>query len=114
MKEIIDGRKKYEFRKRRPRVLPEKIVIYATSPMKEIVGEVEVIKVLRDTPENIWDLTKNEAGVSWDFFEDYYKDKEEAIAYQLGELNLFSTARTLADYGLSVPPQSFIYLNDIL
>lgn len=113
VKKIIDGEKKYEFRKRGARISPDKIVIYATSPMKVIIGEVDVLDILQDTPENIWAQTQEKAGVSRDFFDNYFKEKQEAIAYQLGELNLFTPAKTLDEYGISFPPQSFVYLNDI-
>ena len=39
---IFNETKKYEFRKRVARKKVEKIVVYATSPVKKIVGEVEV------------------------------------------------------------------------
>lgn len=107
---IIHGTKKYEFRKSRCKENVDTIVIYATSPMKCVVGEVEVKEVLEKSILDMWNETKELAGVSYRFFRSYYKGKRTAIAYSLGDIVLYDEPRTLADFGLRCAPQSFAYV----
>uniref|UniRef100_UPI00300D1DFF ASCH domain-containing protein n=1 Tax=Stomatohabitans albus TaxID=3110766 RepID=UPI00300D1DFF len=78
VKEIFLGNKKYEFRKRLSYQKCSKIIIYSTSPDKRIVGEVNVIETLEMAPSILWERTKDEAGISADKFQEYFKDVEKA------------------------------------
>lgn len=55
---ILNGSKKYEFRKKACKRHVDKILIYSTTPIMKIVGEAEVEDVLVDEPETIWKKTK--------------------------------------------------------
>ena len=110
VEKIINGEKIYEFRKIKAKKRPDKIVIYCTSPIMKIVGEAEVAEILEDTPQNIWKETQALGGVDKDFFFKYYKNKKIAVAYKLKNIKKYKKAKVLADYGLTVAPQSFVYL----
>ena len=79
---ILNGSKKYEFRKKACKRHVDKILIYSTTPIMKIVGEAEVEDVLVDEPETIW---KNVIK--------YGKPKE------------------LKDFGVNSAPQSFQYID---
>ena len=68
VEKIFSGEKRFEFRSTVCKQQINKIVIYETSPISKIVGEVSVSKVLKDTPENIWLKTKDYAGIDYDSF----------------------------------------------
>ena len=53
VEKIFSGEKRFEFRYTVCKQQINKIVIYETSPISKIVGEVSVSKVLKYTPENI-------------------------------------------------------------
>lgn len=72
---------------------------------------VEVLGVLKDSPKKLWEKTRAHAGISRPKFMDYYADKSVAYAYQLGELQKFDTPKTLAEYGITAAPQSFVYID---
>lgn len=108
---IMDGTKRFEFRKVKCRGDVSKIVIYCTSPVMKIVGEASVDGVLDDSPDEIWRLTSSSAGIDKIFFDRYYHGRSRAIAFRLGATRKFEEPRELSDYGLSCPPQSFTYLN---
>lgn len=55
---IIKGSKLYEYRKSRCRSDVDKIIIYATAPQKQVVGEAEIEEILEDDPLTVWDMTK--------------------------------------------------------
>jgi predicted transcriptional regulator len=107
---IFNGNKKYEYRKIKCKEKVDKIIIYSTAPIMQVVGEAEVKKILEDTPEEIWKITQNESGINLEFFKKYYKGRKKAIAYQLTSIIKYEHPKTLKDYGLKMAPQSFIYV----
>lgn len=107
---ILNKTKQYEFRKTKCKRDIDKIIIYATAPISQIVAEVEVIEILEDTPENIWSITKDFAGITKKFFKEYYQNKDIAIAYKLGTVTKYKHPKLLQEIGLKFAPQSFIYL----
>ncbi|MDV0445732.1 hypothetical protein MmiAt1_13260 [Methanimicrococcus sp. At1] len=107
---IMTGEKKFEFRKVRCRSDVDKIVIYATSPIMQVVGEVDILDIIEDRPDEVWNQTSAYAGISRKFYDDYYKGKEKAVAYKLGNVNKYEKSANLADFGIHSAPQSFIYL----
>lgn len=108
---IFEGKKEYEFRKIQCKEEVDKIIIYATYPVMKVVAEVDVEEILIDTPKEIWNKTKKKSGISQEFFFKYYAGKTKAIAYKLRNLNIFEEPRTLQDYSISAPPQSFVYVH---
>ena len=112
VKRILDGTKRFEFRKVVGKKKVTEIVIYCTSPVMKVIGEVKVSNTFVDTPEIIWKLTSNYSGITKDFFDSYYRGKEFAVAYELGEIQKYPEPIDLDDLGISSAPQSFIYLND--
>lgn len=107
---ILSGVKKFEFRKVRCRREVESILIYATSPEMKVVGEARVLQIIEDAPEEVWELTRHESGISYDFFSDYFSGHDTAIAYHLDNVQVFPEPKDLADFGLTHAPQSFAYV----
>lgn len=110
IKSMFEGKKKYEFRKVRSKKKVDKIIIYATVPIKKIVGEATVIDVLEMEKAQLWSVTKKESGISKKYYDEYYDEKKIAIAYKLGEIKEYDSYIDLIDLGLKCPPQSFVYL----
>jgi len=65
---------------------------------------------LIDEPEIIWKKTKEESGIDKNFFDKYYENKNEAVAYKLKNVMKYRRPRELKDYGVSTAPQSFQYI----
>ncbi len=107
---IFNGKKQVEFRKVRCKSDVDKIIIYATSPHKMVVGEAEIAEIIEDDINEVWKQTKNFAGITYPFFRAYYKGKKKAVAYKLRNIEEYEHPRQLSDYGVEHPPQSFIYL----
>ena len=107
---IINGTKRYEYRRRIAKTKITTIIINETSPIKRIVGEAEVEDVLKYTPNTLWEKTKEGSGISKDFFDDYFENAEVAYAYKLGKVTLYDEPRNLEYYGIKSAPQSFIYI----
>lgn len=110
VKNIINGIKKYEYRKIAAKQDISSIIIYETTPVKRIVAEAEIIDVLMYSPEELWKLTKEESGISKEFFDEYFEGKEIAYAYKLGKIKVYNEPKTLLEYGIKAAPQSFVYI----
>lgn len=107
---ILVGTKKFEFRRNVAKRHVDRILIYSTFPEMKVVASVAVLGVLKETPQNLWKKTKDFSGISHDKYMEYFSKKEFAYAYQLGEVKKFKKAKDLSEYGISVAPQSFVYI----
>ena len=110
-KAILDGKKKYEFRKRRCKAGVSKIVFYATAPESKVVGEAEIEDIIEGDPSEIWEQTKEAAGITREKYCMYYDGYSNAVAYKLKNVITYDQPKELSDYGISHVPQSFVYLD---
>lgn len=108
---IFEGTKKYEFRRtifKNPDV--KKVVVYSSSPVKKIIGEFEIEKIISHELETLWNKTKKHSGISKSFFFEYFADKEQGFAIKIKNTKLYRKPKCIReDYNL-LPPQSFLYL----
>jgi|SRR6056297_3149385 len=108
---IFEGSKKFEFRKTifKKRDI-KSVIVYASSPVQKVIGEFEIGEIINDRLENLWDITGDEAGISKEYFYEYFSEKETGFAIQVANKHKYETPRCLKkDYNLH-PPQSFVYL----
>ena len=57
---IFDGTKKFEFRKvifKNPDITT--VVVYASSPVQQVIGEFEIDDIFSFDPDELWKKTKN-------------------------------------------------------
>jgi len=115
VKEIIAGRKKYEFRKSIYKTKDvKKIYIYSSSPEQRIVGMFTPAEVIEDSPANLWRKYKNSAGISKEDFFNYFDTKQLGFAIPIDSLEIFSEPINPKEIiSKFTPPQSFQYINDI-
>ena len=62
---IFSQIKRYEFRKsifKNENI--DTIIVYATKPVSMLVGEFKIKRIYKNTPLQIWESTKNYAGIS--------------------------------------------------
>ena len=110
--QILNGTKTFEYRKNRfRRQNIDSIVIYATSPVMKVIGEVQLVGVLEDEPEIIWEMTYHNGGINKEAYDEYFEGKEKAVAYILGKVKKYDNEKRLSDFHINVPPQSYFYLD---
>lgn len=109
---ILCGEKIYEYRKLKCRLNIEKIYIYSTSPVMKVVGEAGVETILEGSPKEIWNKTRKKSGINKTFFDKYYKNKKQAVAYKLCNVVEYERPMNLGDFGIKSAPQSFQYINN--
>ena len=56
VEKILTGEKKYEFRRRIYRQEVDNIYIYQTLPDAGIVAHFTPSEIIKDTPQNLWDI----------------------------------------------------------
>lgn len=111
--EIVAGRKRYEFRKRGFKKRVDKVYVYASSPVCRIIGEFLLGNVLEGAPDRIWSLTSAQAGISKEYFDEYYDKRPIAYALEIKSFvtykNPINPYETIAEF---TPPQSFCYIKE--
>ena len=108
---IFDGTKKYEFRKsifKKPGV--KKVIVYASSPVQQVIGEFEIERVLSHDVETLWEMSKEHGGISEDFYFEYFSEKEVAYAIEVKNYEKYQVPLSIErDFAVS-PPQSYRYV----
>lgn len=108
---IFDGTKKFEFRKsifKNSKI--NTVVVYASSPMQKVIGEFTFDEIMEENPEVLWEKTKKHSGITKEFFDEYFFNREKAFAIRVKETNQYKTPMDLIDFDLNFAPQSFVYL----
>ena len=108
---IFDGKKKYEFRRTIFRNKDVKtVIVYASSPVKKVIGEFEIDKIFNKDLKTLWNLTKKHSGITEDFFYKYFLGKEKGFAIQIKNAKMYKNHKCLkTEFNLN-PPQSFAYV----
>jgi len=113
VEQIVKGRKSYEFRRAPIRNDLTHIIIYASSPVKEIIGVAEVGEVVSSSPNKIWEKTKQYSGISRSIYREYFRGKNIAYAIHLKKMHIFQNGINVEtieeDFNI---PQSFSYVQE--
>ena len=108
---IFNGTKRYEFRRslfKNPNV--KTVVVYASSPVQRVIGEFEIDSILHSDTNLLWERTKDYAGISEEYFFDYFGDKSSGFAIKIKHTKLYEKSLSLQKEFNVKPPQSFMYL----
>lgn len=111
VKNIIKGTKRFEYRTRVAKQKINKLIIYETFPTKKVIGEVKIIEILAMKPDDLWNKTKEFSGISKEFFDQYFKNKDIAYAYYLGKVIVYDKPKELHEFGVNCAPQAYAYVN---
>ncbi|WP_332604742.1 hypothetical protein [Acinetobacter sp. ESBL14] len=109
---IFAGEKKYEFRKAIFKDKSIKVIyVYASAPISKVVGTLYVDEILARQPTLLWEATSEDAGISEDYFYEYFANRKLGYALKVERAKLFDEPKLLQDmFGISHPPQSFCYV----
>jgi len=108
---IFAGRKKVELRRIGFAQPVSHVVVYATAPVRRVVGIFEVAKVDRDRPARLWRRYRAMAGVGVDFFRNYYEGLDQGVAIVVGTTARLAEPVPLSALNVSSAPQSYRYLD---
>jgi predicted transcriptional regulator len=112
---LLAGIKTIELRKVKPNLKTgDKLVIYATSPIKAVVGICNVEAVLSDAPYKLWKKVSKHAGISKSRFDSYYDGHENAFGIVCSEPKSMKQPIGLDElrqrWRNFTPPQSYKYI----
>lgn len=108
---ILEGLKWWEFRKKAPCVAPStRVYIYATFPVSKIVGYFTLGDVIGGDVANIYQRTYMHACLSLITLQKYALGYSRIYAWQVVCPRRFDTPKTLEEFGLKRPPQSYCYI----
>ena len=108
---IFNGSKRYEYRRaifKNQEV--SRVIVYASDPIKQIIGEFEIEDILYEEPQSLWVKTKHHAGISEKRFFNYFTNKSKGFAIKIKATRVYDDPLPLSSFMISSPPQSYMYL----
>ena len=109
---IFSGEKKYEYRKRKCAKSIDRIIVYSSAPVQKVVGELTIKQVLYDKKSIIWNKTKDYGGITKNKYDEYYKNCDKAVAFEIEKAILYDNQKSLSDYDIRIAPQSYVYISE--
>ena len=112
---IVKREKSIELRKLKPHVnVGDYIIIYASSPVKSVVGFGIIKHIIEKTPKMMWKEHSSFLGIDKDRFEEYYMGKERAIGIEIcniKKINPISLEKLRMIDSSFHPPQIYRYVS---
>lgn len=113
VREIFQGRKKYEYRKSIFARHVTKVLVYSTKPEGLIVGEFSIKAVLQYTPKELWKKTHADSGISKQYFDKYFEGCDKGYALQIDNPVLYrEPVNPFEMFDSFIAPQSFRYISE--
>ena len=109
---IFSGEKKYEYRKRLCKEKIDTIIVYSSSPIQKVVGELKIKQVLYNKKSIIWDKTNRYGGITKTKYDKYYENCSYAVAYEIEKSILYDKQKDLKDFNVKKAPQSYVYITN--
>lgn len=110
-KKILNGEKIVELRKRKFKEKVSLIYLYAISPVKKIVGYIEIEKIVKKDKNILWDEVKDKACISKKDFNNYYQNQKNGVAIYINKFKKYEKYKNYNEIDKNgKPPQSFKYL----
>jgi predicted transcriptional regulator len=108
---LLNGEKRIEFRRTRPRQDLSLVVIYATRPVGKVIGWFEVDDVIEAAPRTLWRRFGTCAGIDRASYFEYYKEASRAFGITVRRAVRLDEPRDLEELQSGLrPPQSYQYL----
>jgi predicted transcriptional regulator len=116
---IFNGTKTVELRRSFPKLYNDRIVIvYASMPVKAIIGGFQISHIVEETPIRLWEKVKDNAGITFEQFNTYYSGSSNGYGIFISKFWKYSKPVSLEFLRTSwknfSPPQNFRYLNKSL
>jgi len=90
------------------------VVVYVTVPVRRVVAEFDVRRIVRKRVSQLWNHTRQHAGIDEQYFRTYFHGREYGYAIEVGEVRIYDDPICPIEHFGIRPPQSFAYLRDDL
>lgn len=115
-KKLLHKEKSIELRKLKPNVAKgDYIVIYASSPVKCVVGFGKIKQIIVTTPLQMWNDHSDVLGIDKQRFDEYYVNKTKAIGIELESIKSslpISLSQLRSLFAGFHPPQVYRYVTN--
>ncbi len=111
---IFTGEKLYELRRKIFQKKVSSIVVYSSSPIMMVIGEIEIEDIIAGTPVSIFHQFEDKICISRDDYFSYFDNTNIAYAIKIGRVNKYHKPKKLSDFGINRAPQSYIYLPPVV
>ena len=113
---ILEGLKTVELRRTEPKIeVPTRALLYAASPVRSLIGTCIITSVWSANLGDIWRKYRQEVGLPYREFQQYFKGVDKGTALALIQPQEFSRWVPLQDLRARRegfrPPQSFAYVD---
>jgi len=109
---IMAGDKRVEFRRSSIRRRPFYAVVYATSPVRRVLGYFKVAYLVQDSPSLLWQKFGPQGGLNYNEFSQYYRGARQGTAIGVSLVVTFCKPVSVSCIWPSFRiPQSFSYLS---
>lgn len=109
---LMAGTKRVELRRTPVRDDTTHVIVYATAPVKAVIGWFEVAGVDVDSQTSIWNTHRAVSGVTRGEFRSYFAGAARASAIRVAAAHRLDSPLPLdAIPGVKRPPQSFQYID---
>lgn len=113
---ILSGQKTVELRRVRPTIgAGAHVLLYASSPVRELVGTCTVESVSVGHADELWASHGPHSGVTRAEFDEYFEGANRAVGISLRDARRVKRPRSLTELRERLPgfnpPQSFSYLS---
>lgn len=113
---ILTGDKTVELRRTEPKIeVPTRALLYAASPVRSLIGTCIIASVWSANLGDIWRKHRQEVGLPYREFQQYFKGVDKGTALALIQPREFSRWVPLQDLQARRegfrPPQSFAYVD---
>jgi predicted transcriptional regulator len=107
---ILVGSKQVEFRKVAFRQKFGHVLLYATSPIRRIIGVFTVAGIEEDEPSTLWRRYSSVSGIEREEFFRYFRDRTIGVALRVHSAQRLDRPLRLDELSPRMaPPQSFAY-----
>lgn len=112
---IMHGSKKVEFRKQIFDTNVERVYVYASHPVKKLIGYFDVDQVICENPNKLWEDYNKVGCISKKDFVSYFNNCSYGYAIAVKEVHRFTKDYLIAEiFGKKFQvPQSYRYINNI-
>lgn len=115
---ILAKEKTIELRKLRPHIKEgDYIIIYASSPIKGVVGFAKVKKIIEISPNEMWKIYSSKLCIDKNRYDNYFLNKSKAIGIEIESIRNIQPIITLEEIkkidNSFIPPQGYRYVSNI-
>lgn len=115
---IINKLKTIELRKNRPNVeIGDYVLIYATVPVKTVIGFGKIKKIIETSPSIMWEENATKLGIDKISFDKYYEDSNKSIGIEISSICKFKVGFSLKEikklHPSFSPPQTYRYISNL-